>query len=112
MKNTEGPFADFFKNIAGPWADWLFMIGLAGIGIAVLAGAGLKIAAWSGTLLLGLMYLAEFPIGQANHGFTNPITDSHWIEAICLLVLAYTFAGDKLGLGKWWGRKVGNGFLR
>lgn len=78
MKNTEGPFADFFKNIAGPWADWLFMIGLAGIGIAVLAGAGMKIAAWSGTLLLGLMYLAEFPIGQANHGFTNPITDSQW----------------------------------
>ena len=47
MKHAEGPFASFFKNIAGPWADWLFMAGLLGIGIALLAGAGLKIAAWT-----------------------------------------------------------------
>ena len=112
MKNAEGPFADFFKNIAGTWSDWLFMAGLAGIGIAVLLGGGLKIAAWSGTLLLFLMYLAEFPIGRSGEGFVNPITDSHWIEALALLVVAYTLAGDKLGLGKWWGRRVGNGILR
>ena len=48
MKGAEGPFASFFKNIAGPWADWLFMAGLLGIGIALLAGAGLKLAAWTG----------------------------------------------------------------
>ena len=29
MKNAEGPFGEFFGNIAGPWADWLFMAGLA-----------------------------------------------------------------------------------
>lgn len=112
MKNAEGPFGDFFKNIAGTWSDWLFMAGLAGIGIAMLLGAGLKLAAWSGTLLLFLMYLAEFPIGQSGKGFTNPIFDSHWLEALGLLVVAYTFSGDKLGLGRWWGRKVGNGILR
>lgn len=59
-----------------------------------------------------LMYIAQFPIGQANMGFTNPVTDSHWIEALASLVVAYTFAGDKIGLGRWWGRKVGDGFLR
>lgn len=112
MKHAEGPFAGFFKNIAGPWADWLFMIGLAGIGLAVLLGAGLKLAAWSATLLVTLMYLAEFPIGQSGKGFTNPLVDDHWLEALGLLVIAYTFSGDKLGLGRWWGRRVGNGLLR
>ena len=110
MKNAEGPFADFFKNIAGPWADWLFMAGLLGIGVALIAGAGLKIAAWTGALLLALMYLAEFPLGA--EGMTNPLIDSHWIEALAIGVLATTLAGDTWGLGKWWGRHVGNGILR
>ena len=111
MKNAEGPFADFFKNIAGPWADWLFMAGLLGIGVALLAGAGLKLAAWTGGLLLALMYLAEFPLGTTG-AYTNPIIDSHWIEALGIAVLATTLAGDTWGLGKWWGRHVGNGLLR
>jgi thiosulfate dehydrogenase (quinone) large subunit len=110
MKNAEGPFADFFKNIAGPWADWLFMAGLLGIGVALIAGAGLKIAAWTAALLLFLMYLAQFPLGA--EGMTNPLIDSHWIEALGIAVLAATLAGDTWGLGKWWGRHVGNGILR
>ena len=110
MKHTEGFASNFFANIAGPWADWLFMAGLLGIGVALIAGAGLKIAAWTGGLLLALMYLAEFPIGA--EGATNPITDSHWIEALGIAVVAATYAGDTWGLGKWWGRHVGNGFLR
>jgi thiosulfate dehydrogenase (quinone) large subunit len=110
MKNAEGPFAEFFGNIAGPWADWLFMGGLLGIGIALLAGAGLKIAAWTAALLLFLMYLAQFPLGA--EGMTNPLIDSHWIEALAIGVLAATLAGDTWGLGKWWGRHVGNGILR
>lgn len=112
MSHAAGPFGGFFHSISGPWADWVFMFGLAAIGVAVLAGAGLKIAAWSATLLVGLMYLAEFPIGQAGQGFTNPLVDDHWLEAIGLLIVAYTFSGDRLGLGRWWGRKVGNGILR
>lgn len=118
---TEGPFADIFKHFAGGFWDWLFMAGLLGIGVAVLLGAGMKIAAWSGTLLLGLMYLAEFPIGRGVSGadmakgaptFVNPLTDSHWIEALALLVLAYTLSGDTLGIGRWWAKRVGNGPLR
>ena len=111
MKGAEGPFGAFFKNIAGPWADWLFMIGLLGIGVAVLFGAGLKIAAWTAGLLLALMYLAEFPLGTTG-AYTNPLIDSHWIEALGIAVLAATLAGDTWGLGKWWGRHVGNGILR
>lgn len=113
LKGVTGPFADVFHSIANPFADWLFMAGLFGIGLAMLLGAGLKIAAWSGTLLLFLMYLAQFPWGQpADFHATNPIIDSHWHEALLLLVAAYGLAGDTWGLGKWWARKVGNGVLR
>ena len=35
LSGVEGPFADFFTPMAGQaWADWLFMAGLAGIGVA------------------------------------------------------------------------------
>jgi thiosulfate dehydrogenase [quinone] large subunit len=56
------------------------------------------------------MYLAEFPLGAS--GMTNPLIDSHWIEAFGIAALAATLAGDTWGLGKWWGRHVGNGILR
>jgi thiosulfate dehydrogenase [quinone] large subunit len=111
MSHAEGPFAKFFASISGPWADWVFMAGLLGIGVALLAGAGLKIAAWSAALLLALMYLAQFPLGTSG-AYTNPLIDSHWIEAVGIAVLAATYAGDTWGLGTWWGRKVGNGILR
>src|SRR5215203_2634027 len=51
-----GPFADFYKDIAGAsWADWLFMLGLGGIGIALVLGFAMRIAAVSGALLLVMM---------------------------------------------------------
>ena len=112
---TSGPFKEVFVWMAetfGSVADFLFMFGLFGIGVAMLTGAGLKLAAWGGTLLMAFMYLAALPIGQAGAGFTNPLTDSHWIEAFVLLVAAYTLAGDTWGLGRWWGGKVGNSWLR
>lgn len=113
LKGVTGPFADVFSGMTGAWTDWLFMTGLFGIGLAMLLGAGLKIAAWTGTLLMVLMYLAEFPLGQPAEVFvSNPITDSHWHEAALLLLAAYGLAGDTWGLGKWWAGKVGNGILR
>ncbi|MFC4554185.1 DoxX family protein [Georgenia faecalis] len=106
----EGPFAGFFELFANPFGDFLFMLGLLGIGVALITGCGLKIAAVTGTLLMLFMYLAALPfVGE--HG-TNPITDSHWVEALLLIIPAVTLAGDKWGLGKWWASKVGNSWLR
>src|SRR5215212_1332243 len=52
-KGAAGPFEDFYHSIAGAaWADWLFMIGLAGIGIALITGVALRIAAGAGALML------------------------------------------------------------
>jgi thiosulfate dehydrogenase [quinone] large subunit len=105
----EGPFAGFFQMFANPFGDFLFMFGLLGIGVAVMAGAGLKIAAVTGTLLMAFMYLAELP---AALGGNNPIVDSHWHEALLLIIAAATLSGDTWGVGRTWARIVGNSWLR
>jgi thiosulfate dehydrogenase [quinone] large subunit len=93
-----GPFADFYHSIAGAaWADWLFMIGLLGIGIALAMGIGMRIAAATGALLYVLMWSVVLP--PAN----NPFMDDHLINAGVLVGLALIGAGATLGLGKWWG---------
>lgn len=100
-EDAVSPFAGFFKLFINPFGDVLFMLGLLGIGIAVMTGAGLRIAAWTGTLLMVFMYMAEWPFFQA--GNTNPFVDSHWHEALLLIIAAVTLSGDTWGLGKWWG---------
>jgi thiosulfate dehydrogenase (quinone) large subunit len=94
-----GPFEGVYHSIAGAaWADWLFMLGLAGIGIALIAGIGMRLAAAAGGLLLVLMWTAVLPPEN------NPFMDDHLIYAGVLAVLALTAAGDTLGLGKIWAR--------
>lgn len=105
-----GPFADFFQGaFQNAVGDWLFMIGLLGIGSAMLLGIGLRVAAVAGTLLMFLMWLSQIPFIL---GGPNPITTSHWIEAALLIISATTLAGDTLGLGRPWARLVGNSWLR
>lgn len=104
IKGIEGPFHDFFQVFANPFGDVLFMVGLLGIGVALIAGAGLRIAAVSGTLLMLFMYLAELPLAL---GGTNPIVDSHWHEALLLVIAAVTLSGDTWGVGKIWARIIG-----
>lgn len=105
-----GPFAGFFRDIAGNVVvDWLFMLGLLGIGVAVLSGVALRLAAASGVLLMALMWAAEWhparftSAGEAT-GSTNPLVDYHVVYALALIVIAVTSAGDRLGLGRWWAR--------
>ena len=109
IKGIEGPFHGVFQIFANPFGDILFMVGLLGIGVAMMLGAGLRIAAVTGTLLMLFMYLAELPMAV---GGTNPITDSHWVEALVLIIAAVTLAGDTWGIGRWWETKVGNSWLR
>jgi thiosulfate dehydrogenase (quinone) large subunit len=92
-----GPFKGIYHDIAGAtWADWLFMIGLAGIGVALLLGIGMRIAAVSGALLYLLMWTVALPPEN------NPILDDHIIGALVLIALALVHAGDTFGLGRWW----------
>ncbi|KUL23507.1 DoxX family membrane protein [Actinoplanes awajinensis] len=105
-----GPFQGFFHDIAGQgWADWLFMIGLLGIGVALILGIGMRIAAVAATAMMLLMWFAEFPpaktgtSGEATHS-TNPIIDYHIIYALGAIVTALTYAGHTWGLGRQWAK--------
>lgn len=96
---AKGPFVNFYHGIAGAtWADWLFMLGLLGIGVALMAGVAMRLAAAAGALLLVLMWTAVLPPEN------NPIIDDHIIDALLLVALALGGAGHALGLGAWWSK--------
>jgi thiosulfate dehydrogenase (quinone) large subunit len=105
-----GPFESTFHALAGAtWADWLFMVGLLGIGIALVFGIGLRVAAVSGTVMMLGMWAAEWPLAKVTSAgepsmSTNPIIDYHIIYALVLIVLAVTYAGHTWGLGRLWAR--------
>ena len=95
-----GPFQGFFHSIAGDtWTNWLFMLGLLGIGVALIAGIGLRIAAAAATLMMAFMWSAEWPPAS---GSSNPITDYHFIYAVAAITVALTYAGHTWGLGRRW----------
>lgn len=96
-----GPLKPFFAGIASPASDLLFMLGMLGIGLAVMLGIGLRVSAIAGSLIMVLMYLAEWPFA-ANAGSTNPLVDYHIIYALALIVIAATAAGDTWGFGSFW----------
>ena len=102
-----GPLQGFFRDIAGaPGMDWLFMIGLLGIGLAFILGVALRPAAASGALLVMLMWFATWPPATMGGGqptsSTNPVVDEHVLEAFALVVVA-AYAGKTSGyLGRWW----------
>jgi len=97
LSGAEGPFEGIYHDLAGTtFANWAFMLGLAGIGIAMTLGIGMRIAGVSGALLYVLMWTAALP--PAN----NPITDDHILGALIVAVLALVGAGNYLGLGNWW----------
>ena len=96
--SATGPFEDIYKDIAGQgWADWLFMLGLAGIGTALMLGVVMRFATVCGVVLLVLMWTAVLPPNS------NPFMDDHIIYAIVLVGLALVGAENTLGLGRWWG---------
>lgn len=100
LSNSASWFSDPFRAMAGNvFVDWLFMVGLLAIGLALTLGIGMRIAAASGSLMLALMYLAAVP-GVA--GLTNPVVDSHVVYALLLVALAASGAGDTLGFGASW----------
>lgn len=94
---VRGPFADFFQSLAGiAIIDWIFMLGLFGVGITLLLGIKVKLGSWIGAVMLFLMWLALLPPEN------NPFMDNHIVYALVLISFSFTHAGHTLGLGKWW----------
>ncbi|MEU4518899.1 DoxX family membrane protein [Amycolatopsis sp. NPDC024027] len=105
-----GPMQSTLRDWAGAdWADWLFMLALLGLGVALLLGVALRPAAVAGTVLLALMWIAEWPLAQSTSAgtatsSTNPLIDYHLVYLVVLIVLAAFAAGDTWGLGRRWAK--------
>lgn len=94
---TDGPLATMYQSMAGNvFVDWLFMLGLALIGLALLLGVGVRIAGYTGSLLMLLMWSASLPPSN------NPFMDEHIIYILVLIGLTVTHAGQYFGFGTWW----------
>jgi thiosulfate dehydrogenase [quinone] large subunit len=105
-----GPMQSTFHSWAGAgWANWLFMLALLGVGLALLSGIALRPAAVAGTALMAFMWIAEWPPAQHLSDGTpsmssNPLVDYHVLYAAVMIALAVASAGTTWGLGKAWAR--------
>ena len=99
LSGSRGPLASMWQGLAGDtWVNWVFMLALAAVGIALLLGIGMRLAAVGGSLLLLSMWSVAMLPGS------NPFVDSHIIYTLVLVVLALTAAGNTWGLGERWSR--------
>lgn len=96
LENTVyGPFASVYHAMAGSViVEWLFMLGLCLIGLALILGIGVRIAAATGSILLFLMWLALLPPKN------NPFFDDHIIHILVLCVLYHNWGN--IGFSGWW----------
>jgi thiosulfate dehydrogenase [quinone] large subunit len=96
---ADNPFKELFNGLAGyAVVDWLFMLGLLGIGVTLLLGVGMRIGTAAGALMYAFMYAAVLPLEN------NPVVDDHLIGVIVMIVLALAAAGTTWGLGRQWRR--------
>jgi thiosulfate dehydrogenase [quinone] large subunit len=96
-----GPLQGTFHSLAGVTAvDWLFMLGLLGVGVALILGVALRPAAISGGTILLMMYVASWPFAKMGGGAptasTNPIIDDHIVSFMALVVIG-AFAAMSVG---------------
>ena len=105
---TKGPFAFIYQAMAGNvFVDWLFMIGLLLIGLALIFSVMVNLGCYGGALMVFLMWSAALP--PTNH----PVLDEHIIFGLTLILLSLMNAGDFIGFGKSWKKIVGkNKWLR
>lgn len=103
-----GPLRSLFTSLSGSAVvDVLFMLGMLAVGVALILGIGLRVAAVAATVIMLGMWAAEWPLstltfeGQPS-GSTNPIVDYHLIYALLAVAVALTAAGRVWGLGRIW----------
>jgi thiosulfate dehydrogenase [quinone] large subunit len=104
----KGPFKGFYQSVtgfhmgaAGPtsaaWVDWIFMLSMLAIGLALLLGIGVKLASIGGAIWM-VMFFTATAIWPEH----NPFVDEHVVEFVVLIGLYLANAGRHLGFGSWW----------
>lgn len=100
MRNgAQGPLADMFADAAGTVTDVLFMAGMLGMGLALLLGVGLRVAAGATVAMMALLYLSAWPFPVGSQTF---LLDDHVVYAAAAVALAACGAGATWGLGARW----------
>jgi len=96
---VSGVFQGLYHNLAGnAVVDWLFMLALLALGVALILGIGMRLAAYGGTVFLLLLWGANVPPSS------NPLIDEHIIFILLLWILLLLGAGQYIGLGSRWAR--------
>lgn len=96
---ADGPFKSLYNDLAGlAVVDWLFMLSLLGIGVALTFGIGMRVFGTVGAILYLLMWTAVLPPEN------NPVLDEHILGALSMIVLVLGNAGHTWGLGRIWER--------
>jgi thiosulfate dehydrogenase [quinone] large subunit len=72
------------------------MLGLLGVGLALILGIAMKLAAIADSIMMILIWLAVFPPQN------NPLIDEHIIYSLILVGLAKSNAETYWNLNKWW----------
>lgn len=93
-----GPFKGLYDGLAGQvWVEWVYMLSMLLIGLALIFGIGIRLAA-----IGGIVWMAIFYTATAVWPEFNPFLDDHVVYAIVLAGIAFVGAGRYLGLGKYW----------
>lgn len=97
LSGSRGAFSGIYHDIAGGWlVNWLFMLGLAFVGVTMVLGVVMWLGAIAGALMCVLMWSSMLPPAS------NPFMDDHIVYALVFIGLALAHAGNTLGLGRWW----------
>lgn len=95
---ADNPFKGFFNGLVGyAVVDWLFMLGLLGVGVTLLLGVGMRVGTAAGAVMYAFMYAASFPLEN------NPVVDDHLVGVIVMVVLALAASTSTTwSLGRQW----------
>jgi thiosulfate dehydrogenase [quinone] large subunit len=107
LSGASGPLQGVYNAIAGaPVVDWLFMLGLLGVGLALILGVAVRPAAAAGALMLALMWFAVWvpstTAGGQPSGSTNPFVDDHIVGIVGLIAVAALVTWGTGYLGRKW----------
>jgi thiosulfate dehydrogenase [quinone] large subunit len=102
LTSIDGPFAWLFNPMAGSTlVTWLYMLGMAGVGVGLMTGLAFRFSAICGALMLFMFYLSGLPLSL------NPFVDDHVIEILMLVGLILLRNGRFWGASAWWEERVG-----
>lgn len=105
-----GPLESTYQAWAGAvWVDWMYMAGMLGLGLALIAGIGLRITAVAGGAMMLLLWGGQWPVARylsdgSPSMSANPLVDQHIVYAGVMVLVALCSAGHTWGLGQAWAR--------